>query len=100
PDALATLAAAAREEWDATQNRVLSGPTALANLQAAPLADGPRPLLLHLVAERRGGRWIALRRARWEGQVLDDAALAAEERNDANGFDSTLTAPDATAPDA
>jgi len=106
PDALAALSAAAREEWDATQNRVVSGPTALASLEAAPGEDDARPLLLHLVAERRGGRWIALRRARWEGRILDETALrAAEERNDANDFESTLATsaaamPAATTPDA
>lgn len=56
-DATAALSEAAREEW--TRN---------ANTQNTPL--------MHLVATRRGGHWIALRRSRWEGALCDARTLA------------------------
>jgi hypothetical protein len=64
-DAVAALAEAAREEWQRP-----------ATDQAAP-AD----TLLHLVAMRRGGRWIALRRSRWDGAILDARALQNQARS-------------------
>lgn len=43
-------------------------------------------VLLHLVAMQRGGRWLALRRSRWNGALLDQAHLAqTAAANEANG---------------
>jgi len=72
-DAATTLIEAAREEWDAL---------AAANTQGAPVQS-----LLQLVAERRGGRWIALRRTRWDGALVDRSRLLqlAGDEQDVNG---------------
>lgn len=59
-DVLAALAEAAREEWE----RPAPG-------KSTPPANS----LLHLVVARRGGRWIALRRSRWDGALLDGRNL-------------------------
>ena len=56
-DAVTALAEAAREEW-ARKTTAQSTP------------------LMHLVATRRGGRWIALRRSRWDGAICDARTLA------------------------
>jgi len=56
-DAVAALTEAAREEW---ARKVTA--------QSTPL--------MHFVAARRGGRWIALRRSRWDGALFDPRALA------------------------
>lgn len=59
-NAVAALSNAAREEWEVnakSQNGAPSG-------------------LLHLVAERRGERWIALRRSRWDGVLYEPDQLA------------------------
>jgi hypothetical protein len=59
-DAASDLADAAREEW--------------ANVTGG---NGTPQSLLHLVAERRGGRWVALRRSRWNGVLYEPEQLAA-----------------------
>jgi hypothetical protein len=64
-DAVDALAEAAREEWERP---------------APSKSTPPANSLLHLVAERRGGRWIALRRSRWEGSLLDARTLMATAR--------------------
>jgi len=73
PDAVASLQEAAREEWNRSTNA-----------RSSPL--------LQLVVARRGGRWIALRRSRWEGAILDAPALAQTAQNQrilpGNTFDS------------
>lgn len=61
-DAVASLTQAAQEEWKA--NAPTNGN------QMAPSG------LLHLVAERRGERWIALRRSRWNGILIEPDQLA------------------------
>ena len=49
-------------------------------------AAGHASVLLHLVAAQRGGRWIALRRSRWNGALLDHSRLAQiADNNAANG---------------
>jgi hypothetical protein len=62
-DAVTALADAAREEWQRPADS-----TAASNA------------LLHLVAMRRGGRWIALRRSRWSGALLDARTLGQQAR--------------------
>ena len=65
-DALQILASTARDEWD--------------DLRGAANANArPDEVILHLVAERRGGRWIALRRSRWNGRALSPQVLARRE---------------------
>jgi hypothetical protein len=64
-DAVTALTLAAREEW--------LRPTSVAS---TPSSNA----LLHLVAMRRGGRWIALRRSRWEGALLDASNLQSQAR--------------------
>jgi len=66
-DAVAALSEAAREEWTEVTN---------AKTAAKDAGEGN---LLHLVAERRGGRWMALRRSRWEGNVISPELLAQRE---------------------
>lgn len=61
PDAVAALRDAAQEEWKI-------------NSQSTMGAVAPSGLL-HLVAERRGERWIALRRSRWNGILFDPDLL-------------------------
>ncbi|HEY0076357.1 MAG TPA: hypothetical protein VGB77_19820, partial [Abditibacteriaceae bacterium] len=61
-DAAEALAQAAQEEW--TLNAQAN------NNKGAPSG------LLHLVAERRGERWIALRRSRWNGILIEPDQLA------------------------
>ena len=72
-DAAATLIDAAREEWD--------------TITAAGAQGASNPSLLQLVAERRGGRWIALRRTRWDGALVDNGRLhqLAGAEQDVNG---------------
>lgn len=60
-DAADALAQAAMEEW--------------ANLEGTPATD-TSGAILHLVAQERGGRWIALRRSRWDGAIMDQSHLA------------------------
>ncbi|MDQ3815184.1 MAG: hypothetical protein M3347_14760, partial [Armatimonadota bacterium] len=71
-DAVAALAEAARQEWEAvTAERAAStGQQASTKAKESAEADDPGDLL-HLVAEQRGGRWIALRRSHWRGGLLD-----------------------------
>jgi hypothetical protein len=64
-DAAEALAEAAGEEWESV-SQTPENATAGA--------------ILHLVAEKLGGRWIALRRSRWDGLVLDAAHLAGKAR--------------------
>lgn len=73
-DAAAALAQAAREEWQAPGDD---------KAQTAPAG------LLHLVAERRGDRWIALRRSRWNGILFepDQLVQAAQVMNAADPAD-------------
>lgn len=61
-DAVTALTEASREEW-------------------ARKSTGQSTPLMHLVATRRGGRWIALRRSRWDGALLDTRALARLAQN-------------------
>ena len=61
-DAAEALTDAAQEEWKI-------------NSQATLGSNVPTGLL-HLVAERRGERWIALRRSRWNGILYDPDQLA------------------------
>lgn len=82
-DAANALAIAASEEWKAVAQN---------GNEAATDADGAASgKLLHLVASWRGGRWIALRRSRWDGAILDTAALQARQRRNvaANAGDVT-----------
>lgn len=72
-EAVTALTDAAREEW----TEVVQASLASANSNAASEANDGN--LLHLVAEQRGGRWIALRRSRWEGNVIDPVTLARQE---------------------
>lgn len=60
-DAVDALQEAAQEEW----KRV---------------ASSQNTTLLHLVATRRGGRWIALRRSNWSGAILDTRHLEQVQR--------------------
>ncbi len=52
PDALAQLAGAVESEWDS-------------------VGGDQTPAVLDVIASRIGGRWIALRRQRWDGQLSD-----------------------------
>ena len=82
-DALQVLAATARDEWDEL--------SAAADAQARP-----DEVILHLVVERRGGRWIALRRSRWNGRALSPQVLARRESAQ-NGIASPVGVPAASA---
>jgi len=74
-EAAQTLSDAAREEWQNLQSED--------NGNGAEVGEaveiGREEVVLHLVAERRGGRWIGLRRSRWTGHVLGAARSAARE---------------------
>lgn len=59
-DAIEALSNAARTEWERP---------------AAGRTTPPQNCLLHLVVARRSGRWIALRRLRWEGNIMDGRSL-------------------------
>ncbi|HVF10780.1 MAG TPA: hypothetical protein VNA16_08255 [Abditibacteriaceae bacterium] len=75
-NAATTLIEAAREEWDAlavADPPAATAQPAIANSTNADSRSGQG--LLQLVAERRGGRWIALRRTRWDGALVDNAHL-------------------------
>lgn len=61
-DAVRALNEAAAEEWN----------------RPVPARGTP---LLHLVVARRGGRWVALRRSRWDGAILDAPQLAVAAGN-------------------
>jgi len=67
-DAVAAFSDAAREEWNALAK------TNNAADETATQVD-PNGVMLHLVAAQRGGRWLALRRSRWNGALLDRAHL-------------------------
>ncbi len=82
-DALQILASTARDEWDELSS-------------AANPNARPDEVLLHLVVERRGGRWIALRRSRWNGRVLSSQVLARRESAQ-NGIASPTGVPAASA---
>jgi hypothetical protein len=69
-DATQVLLSAAREEWQ--------------SLQDAEDGRNRDDVVLHLVAEWRGGRWIALRRSRWNGGVFETARLAQRERGNSD----------------
>ncbi|MDF2441261.1 MAG: hypothetical protein JWN98_2245 [Abditibacteriota bacterium] len=71
-NAIQVLSSAAREEWQT----LLDSETEDGAAGNAASHD----VLLHLVAERRAGRWIALRRSRWNGRVFEPANLATRER--------------------
>ncbi|HEX8552733.1 MAG TPA: hypothetical protein VF681_14380 [Abditibacteriaceae bacterium] len=73
PDALDALASAAQEEWQLSF--APDAPALDAEAKAAHTGE-----ILHLVAERRGGRWLALRRSRWDGVIVTGASLAKAER--------------------
>lgn len=60
-DATDALQGAAREEWKRA-------------------SSSQNTTLLHLVATRRGGRWIALRRSTWSGAILDTRYLEQAQR--------------------
>jgi hypothetical protein len=68
-DALQVLWSATREEWQGLQD------SASGNGRRNASDD----VVLHLVAEWRGGRWIALRRSRWNGRVYEASRLAQRE---------------------
>jgi tetratricopeptide (TPR) repeat protein len=70
-EALPVLAQTAREEWAELD----AGPAVAPGASSAARDE----VVLHLVVERRAGRWIALRRFRWTGRVLSRAALARRE---------------------
>ena len=61
-----------------TPNRFVTPTDALASLEAGAsaemqsIAGDDTPAVLDLVASRVGGRWIALRRQRWDGKLEDD----------------------------
>jgi hypothetical protein len=85
-DAVEPLANSAVEEW-----KMSFGPNApRLDAEAKATRTGE---LLHLVAQKRGGRWIALRRSRWDGNIAEAAMLARMER-EAN----SLTTPSPSAP--
>jgi hypothetical protein len=76
-DALQDLVDAAAREWTAVlqerQEARGDGGT------VRPISGGRDDSVLHLVAERRGGHWVALRRSVWGGRVLSPRALATRE---------------------
>ena len=73
PDALAALSGAADEEWAISFGPNSTSPDA----DARATHSGE---ILHLVAERRGARWMALRRSRWDGIIATPGALPRLER--------------------
>lgn len=79
-NAIQVLSAAAREEWQALLDTEPDGASPRAVSGAASRLAAADDDLLHLVAERRAGRWIALRRSRWNGRIFDTANLASRER--------------------
>lgn len=60
--------------------RFVAPPDAIASLMAASNAElknvGASGAVLDLVASRVGGRWIALRRQRWDGEIAFDTSEA------------------------
>jgi tetratricopeptide (TPR) repeat protein len=76
-DAVDAFAGAASEEWNEVARQAAAAATSdgTASIGTAP-AKAATGALLQLVAERRGGRWIALRRKRWDGEIADVATLA------------------------
>lgn len=79
-DALQALAETARVQWGTLHDAAsVPAPGRAAQDEVQPLS-GPRDnVVLHLVVERRGGRWIALRQYLWDGRVLSPQALARRE---------------------
>lgn len=77
-DTVARLTAAAREEWDNLPTSK-DGTGKLVAIDAT--TDAEPPAVLHLVAQERGGRWLALRRSHWDGAVLDPQRVARLEAN-------------------
>lgn len=75
-NAIQVLSSAAREEWQTLLDSEAAEDAPGAASRAAASSD----VLLHLVVERRAGRWIALRRSRWNGRVFEAANLATRER--------------------
>ncbi|HEX8834148.1 MAG TPA: hypothetical protein VF719_08100 [Abditibacteriaceae bacterium] len=74
-DAVEAMAAAADEEWGYS----FASP-AQSTVENRTTPDAKSGELLHLIAERRGGRWIALRRSRWDGNIYDTPNLARAAR--------------------
>jgi hypothetical protein len=75
-DALSQLSATARSEWDSMHG---AAPSRAGVGGVQPSTAPPESEVLHLVAERRGGRWIGLRSYTWTGRVLSPNAIKARE---------------------
>jgi hypothetical protein len=72
-DAVESLSSVAAEQWEVSFAPGLK----LAN---SAIKDSHPGELLHLVVQRRGGRWIALRHSQWDGTIVSPPLLAQMER--------------------
>ena len=77
------------KRWSPSYDAVL----ALNEAASKPWTDtreNKNPRLLHLVATRRGGRWIALRHTSWDGALYDAKNLARLAQNQTLSDDAPL----------